>query len=150
MPDVFISYSTKDQKFADYLHALLTKEGLDVYQAGLSLQPGQQWTEKIIENLKQSQFVLFLASQAACQSSFVQQEVGHAIVEKKLIPVVWDIRPEQLPGWAKNFQAINLASATIERIQEQFIAFARKIKVDKKKGLIVAGCLVAAAMALLV
>jgi hypothetical protein len=36
-------------------------------------------------------------------------------------------------GWAKNFQAINLASATIERIQEQFIAFARKIKVDKKK-----------------
>ncbi|EQD76625.1 TIR protein, partial [mine drainage metagenome] len=56
----------------------MTSEGLSVFLAPLSLSPGQQWPDAILKSLEASPWVLFLASRAACSSSWVQQEVGVA------------------------------------------------------------------------
>ncbi|GAG92721.1 unnamed protein product [marine sediment metagenome] len=109
----------------------------------MSLKPGQQWSHEILQNLKDAKCVLFLASKAACQSPYVQQEVGASVIsEKNLIPVVWDMPPEKLPGWASQYQAINLDGVQIDEIRQIFSQIASRLKFGKLLkvgGLLVAG-----------
>ena len=143
MPDIFISFSMQDKPFADFLHNHLVTEGVDVFQASLSLKPGQQWSQEILQNLRDSKCVLFLASKAACQSSYVNQEVGASVISgKNLIPVVWDMPPENLPGWANQYQVINLDGVSVNEIRQIFSQIASKLKFEKLLkvgGLLVAG-----------
>ena len=91
MPDVFISYATGDHSIAEFVKSHFEHEGLATFMAGVSWKPGQNWTKEIFRNLWESSCVLFLASEDACASPYVQQELGAALAtEKKLVPVVWD------------------------------------------------------------
>jgi hypothetical protein len=149
MADIFISYSTADERVARFLHQHLTGEGMQVFLASVSLQPGQRWTLEILNALRNSSWMLFLASRAACASPWVQQELGAALItQKKLVPIVWDMPPSELPGWVQHYQALNLAGASMEDVKTQMTAIANKIKSDKAQGFLVVGLLVAALLAL--
>jgi hypothetical protein len=144
MPDCFISYSTKDDAFARSVHTNLTAHGLDTFMAGISLQPGDPWSETIRTALRASGWIIFLASRAACKSPHVQQELGSALDgSKRLIPVVWDMEPTELPGWVNQHQALDLRSSTPLQIHERITAIAARIKQDKNRGLLIGGSLVA-------
>lgn len=135
MSDVFISYSTKDEEIAQFMYRHLFSENIKPFLASVSLEPGARWNTEILNNLKSSNWVFFLASQYACKSPFVQQELGGAILtEKKIIPIVWDMSPENLPGWIKHYHALNLAGATIDQARESISKIADKIKSDKLIG----------------
>lgn len=145
MPDAFISYSSQDEKLAQFVHKHLSDEGLDVFLASISLKPGDHWSKKIMENLRSSNWVILLASRAACQSQFVQQELGGAIYgTKKIVPIVWDMLPSELPGWTRSYQAINLAGATLESLSQQMSSIAQHIKSEKGKGLLILGAIILA------
>ena len=145
MPDIFISYSQQDASFAEFLHRHLANEDVNVFMASVSLKPGQKWSEEIIEQVKQSSLVLFLASKAACASAYVQQELGIALAtNKEIVPVVWDIDPSKLPGWMSRLQALDIQGASPDQIREQMSAIANKIKSKKtSEWLLVAGLLAA-------
>lgn len=143
MPDCFISYSSKDQRLADFVYSELSRQGLSVFMASVSLKPGENWTDSIIANLKSSSWVLLLASREACQSAYVLQESGMAMVtEKVLIPIVWDISPSELPGWINRKHAIDLKNATIEQIQIHISQLAQMVKQDKFKANLIAGAVI--------
>jgi len=55
MTDVFISYSGKDEEQAIKVHTLLTTYGIKTFLAGISLEPGANWSAEIFDNLKKSQ-----------------------------------------------------------------------------------------------
>lgn len=149
MPDVFISHASADIEFARFLHRHLTSEGVSVFLAPVSLAPGQQWSREILGALQASTWVLVLASRAACASAWVHQELGAALAaQKKVVPIVWDISPTQLPGWLAHFQPLNLAGASADEIQKQISAIAERIKADKAKGLLIGGLLLAGLFAL--
>ena len=140
MPDVFISYSTKDEEMAQFVYRHLTSEGLKVFLASVSLKPGDHWRSEIINNLRSSPWVILLASRAACQSPFVQQELGGAEYgRKRIIPIIWDMSPSELPGWAAVHQAVNLTGATIETLSESISEIASRIKADKLVGQLIIG-----------
>lgn len=144
MPDVFISYSSSDEPFAKFLHRHLSDEGLSVFLASVSLNPGDKWSEEIFKSLKDATWVLFLCSHNACLSPYVQQELGGALLtQKKIIPIVWDMHPDNLPGWLGKFHALNLAGSTAAQIQERIGAIAERIKADKLKSQIIGGLLLA-------
>lgn len=131
MPDAFISYSSEDEETAKILCRVLEAAGIDTFMAALSIEPGKNWSEAIFENLSKATWIFFLATRNSCESQAVQQELGAAMVaDKTIIPLLVDISPEKLPGWADRYQAIDirespeLLRATIEKISE-------KIKVDK-------------------
>lgn len=145
MPDIFISHSTEDAVFAERAHRFMEDQGVSVFRAPFSIAPGQNWTAEIKQNLKSAGMVLFLASRTACNSPFVQQELGGAFFgDKRIVPVVWEIAPEQLPGWISQSQAIDIRNKTVEEIGAAFSAIAQKIKIDKRNFWIAAGALVAA------
>lgn len=143
MPDVFISYSSKDEKLAQFMHRHLATEGIDTFLASVSIAPGKEWNSEILTNLKSSNWVFFLASKHACTSPFVQQELGGALLtDKKIVPIVWDMSPTELPGWISKYQALNLAGTTIDQAKERISEIASKIKSDKLIGNLVVAALI--------
>lgn len=140
MPDVFISYSVRDERLAKFIWDHLVKQGLDVFLAPISLNIGEHWTPQIIDALRNSDWVFLLASKNALASPNVQQEVGGAIFgKKKLVPIMWDIQPHELPRWISDFQGLVLTGATVDDINIQVSQLAAKVKADKDKGRLVAG-----------
>lgn len=145
MADCFISYSSQDEKIADFVQVELNRKGINTFKASTSILPGQNWSTEILTNLRNSNWVIFLASRSACRSEFVNQEIGGALLtSKKLIPIVWDMAPSELPGWAKQMQAIDLRNLTMEDLRIQIEAIAGQIKQQKAQGYIIAGTLVLA------
>ena len=72
------------------------------------------------------------------------QEMGDAIAgNKKLIPIIWDQEPEALPGWMKQYQAVNIAGQVQEEAKTAISKIADAIKTEKQKGLVILGLLVA-------
>lgn len=135
MPDVFISYSTADDNIAQFMHRHLITEGVKTFLASTSVQPGEKWSPVILQNLKSSSWVFFLASKSSCNSAFVQQELGGALLtNKKIVPIVWDMPPSKLPGWVCRYQALNLSGLPINKAQEKISEIADRIKSDKFVG----------------
>lgn len=131
MADVFISYSVKDEKLARLIRDGLVREGVSVFLASISIQPGQKWTPAIFHALKGSRWVFFIASRSSLQSNNVQQELGAAlIIRKSIVPLMWGTTPKDLPVWIQPYQGIELRPRVLG-IQRQVAALARLIK--KKK-----------------
>lgn len=143
MPDCFISYSSRDHKLAEFVYSELIRLGVSSFLASVTLQPGQHWSSEILDNLRNSKWVILLASRAAVSSAFVNQEIGGALISSKvLIPIVWDISPDELPGWARNVQAIDLRGSTLVGLQNQVAAIAGRINQEKTKSLLIAAATV--------
>lgn len=139
MPDCFISYSNQDEKIARFVNSELQRLGVSSFMASASLQPGQHWSPEIMNNLRSSKWVILLASRAAVTSAFVNQEIGGALISSKvLIPIVWDINPGELPGWARSVQAIDLRGSSMVGLQNQVAAIAGRINQAKTKSLLIA------------
>jgi hypothetical protein len=150
MPDVFISYSTQDSKIAQFIYRHLNLENLSTFLAQISLEPGQKWEEEILRKLKESQWVLFLASISACSSPIVHQEMGVALgTGKQIVPIVWDMDPADLPGWLAGYQALDLRKLSLEEANMRISNIAKKIKADVFQGKLIAGAVFFALLFLL-
>lgn len=145
MPDCFISYSSHDERFARYVAQQLRNHNVSVFLADDSLQPGDDWSEELKVNLRNSKWVILLASRAAFRSSeWVPQETGAAAVtSKNLVPVVWNMAPDELPGWAPESQALDLRGASPDEVRDQVLDLAERIRADKNQALMVGAALVA-------
>ncbi len=140
MPDCFISYSSLDEKLARFVAAQLQAQNITVFMASMSIMPGQNWSEEILNNLRSSSCVIFLASRNACQSPYVLQETGGALaMEKRLVPIVWDMDPSELPGWINQKQVIDIRGYTIQDLAIKVQEIARQIRADKNQGVLVVG-----------
>lgn len=142
MSSAFISYSVKDEEIATKLHNGLAKLGVPAFMAGISIDAGENWTDKIFSNLEESDWVFFIASKNSCESKAVQQELGASLIQKKtIIPILIDIKPEELPGWVGRHQAIDINQAP-ELLHQTIEKIAEKIKVDKFWAGVIVGALV--------
>lgn len=150
MPDVFISYSVKDENLAQFVRDHLLKHELDVFLASVSLNTGEHWTSQIVEALRNSAWVFLLASKNALDSANVQHEAGGAVFgKKKLVPIMWDIEPNDLPRWIADYQGLILSGATMENINLQVSQLAAKVKANKVQGQLVVGAVFAGLLYLL-
>jgi hypothetical protein len=150
VPDVFISYSAKDENLAQFVRSHLDAQDLDVFLASISLNAGEHWTPQIMEALRNSEWVFLLASKNALASPNVQHEVGGAIFgKKKLVPIMWDVQPNNLPRWVSDYQGLVLMGCTMENINLQVAQLAANVKASKVKGQLVAGAVFAGLLWLL-
>lgn len=132
--DCFISYTASGEWLARSVKRDLELHGLSAFVARASLEPGQRWSAEVLNALRSSDWVFFLAGKEARESAYVQQEVGGAIVGKKvLIPVIWDCSPEELPGWTKEFQALDLRNMTPQQMRAQILRIAARMQATKRQ-----------------
>lgn len=144
MTDCFISHSSQDADLASFVRDQLRRQGIDVFLARSSIRPGAHWTEEVWSRLRSSPLVIFLASRAACRSAFVQQELGHALGEdKRIVPIIWDIDPGELPGWISRNQALDIRQMGTDGLKRQLDALAGEI-IARRTALCFAGLAVIA------
>jgi hypothetical protein len=74
----FISYSTKDQEFADRLHADLQNKGVRCWFAPHDVQGGKKLHEQIDEAIRRYERLLLILSPNSMSSNWVETEIRHA------------------------------------------------------------------------
>jgi hypothetical protein len=74
----FISYSTKDQEFAERLHADLQNKGVRCWFAPHDIQGGKKIHEQIDEAIRLYDRLLLLLSQDSMESKWVKTEIADA------------------------------------------------------------------------
>jgi len=89
---IFASYSTKDiTKIKPILENILQISGVQIFFADVDLKPGDIISEKIKHMIGASDIFLVFYSISAQQSSYVQQEIGVALGQNKIIiPILLD------------------------------------------------------------
>jgi hypothetical protein len=74
----FISYSSRDQEFAERLHADLQAKGVRCWFAPEDLKIGDHFQERIEESIRVSEKVMIVISEASVKSRWVEREVNAA------------------------------------------------------------------------
>jgi hypothetical protein len=80
---VFISYSSKDQKFADRLHADLQNKGVRCWFAPHDMPIGAKIIDAIDEAIRLRDKVLLILSEHSVASDWVEEEVTRALDEER-------------------------------------------------------------------
>jgi len=107
---VFLSYSGADQDFARRLAFKLSEQGLEVWDPREQLFPGDNWSLRIGEALKESRAMVVLLSPESMKSEFVRREIQYALgarnYEGRIFPVV--VRPtDEVPWILRKFQILH-------------------------------------------
>jgi TIR domain len=89
---IFISYSTKDlDKIKPVLNQLSTIKEIRIFFADETINPGDLVSQTIIDNIRNSDVFILFYSESAVKSNYVQQEIGVARSNNKLIiPILLD------------------------------------------------------------
>jgi formylglycine-generating enzyme required for sulfatase activity len=80
---VFISYATKDAKFAHRLANDLQRLGVQVWIAPESIRPGEGWVSAIERGLEESSHMVTVLTPAALESEWVRKETDVAIAQER-------------------------------------------------------------------
>jgi hypothetical protein len=120
----FISYSTKDQEFAERLHADLQNKGVRCWFAPEEIKAGRKLHEQIDEAIRLHDKLLLILSEHSMNSAWVETEIGNArereAREKKqmLFPITL-VPYEDIKKW-KLFDA-DRGKDSAKEIREYFI-----------------------------
>lgn len=108
MPDVFLSYSSKDRAAAERVQAALSARGIDVFW-DQETPAGQDWDTWIRGKLNACKLAVVLWSRASVKSDNVRHEALVARKAEKLLPAMIDpIAAEDLPMGLYMVQTVNL------------------------------------------
>lgn len=100
----FISYSTRDQEFADRLHADLQAHGVRCWFAPHDIQGGKKIHEQIDEAIRIYDKLLLILSAASMNSNWVKTEIANARAREEqqkrqmLFPITL-VPYQQIKGW---------------------------------------------------
>jgi tetratricopeptide (TPR) repeat protein len=103
---VFVSYSRKDEDFAEQLVAALDACGFAPYLDKQDVAPGEPWEQRLRALIQQADTVIFVISPDSIGSQRCAWEVAETKrLSKRLLPVVWRLVPEaQIP---RDLQLLN-------------------------------------------
>jgi hypothetical protein len=85
MPDLFLSYSTRDQFFAELVELKLKESNIGIWRDQAQLQPGENWRSGIDDAIDRSLAVLIVMSESSVLSAYVTYEWAYALGRRKVI-----------------------------------------------------------------
>ena len=126
---VFVSYSHEDENAVTRLRDELRESGLQVWDAGGRLAPGED-TLKIFENIGNSRYFVLILSEASGRSEWVRKETDCALNRQikygkpTLIPVQIDFAdlPIDMSTAISNLRMVDLRSHNYSRGLEELRA----------------------------
>lgn len=94
--DIFISYSTANQAWAESALQLFESQGFSCWMAPRDIRPGSTWAAEIVHGISNSRLMLLLLSSASNQSRQVAREVQLADSSRlRIVPVLLEpVQPE--------------------------------------------------------
>ncbi len=86
MPDIFVSYSSKDEQIANEICASFEREGLSCWIAPRNIEVGKEYGGEIIKGIEECKVFFLCLSKASNESQHVLREVERAVNRK--MPIV--------------------------------------------------------------
>ena len=115
----FISYSSRDQEFADRLHTDLQNNGIRCWFAPHDLPIGEKIVDALNDAIRLRDKVVLILSESAIASDWVEDEVTMAFEEERrrdeaiLFPIrLDDVVMETGEAWAGKLRARNIGDFT--------------------------------------
>lgn len=116
---MFISYSTKDRKFAGELKDSLEKYGIKVFLAHDDISPTLKWQEVILKNLRACDVFVPILTMNFHEFYWTDQECGIAFGLKKVIlPLKCDLDPY---GFIARYQGQQGKGLNTQKISEKLL-----------------------------
>lgn len=116
---VFISYSTKDQEFAEKLYNALTKQGIQCWYAPHEMRGGRTIREQVVQGIRSRERLLLILSESSMCSEWVHYEIAQAKTKERkenrrvLFPISlvpcekikqWELEDDETPDLAKEIR----------------------------------------------
>jgi hypothetical protein len=120
---VFISYSRKDEWFADRLQGALSKRGVGVWIDKKEILVGDSLIQRIREGISTSQYICAVISNNSINSNWVQEELDLAMNQQiergkvKVLPILIESKIE-LPSFLKGKLYVDFSNADFENCVE--------------------------------
>jgi|SRR5450755_538476 TIR domain/Pentapeptide repeats (8 copies) len=138
---LFISYSHRDQTFAERLHRELQKKGVRCWFAPHDLRPGTPILRGIEEAIHLHEKLLLILTKHAVNSSWVEREVDAALYQEiersqdVLFPIRLDNTVlESTAGWARRLRHRHIGDFTQwqeeDAYQQAFTTLLRHLKIS--------------------
>jgi hypothetical protein len=107
-PKVFISYSRKDEEFAQELLAGLQAAGFEPYLDKHDIAAGEDWEARLRRLIEAADTIVFVISPDAIASKRCGWEVECAEeLRKRLLPIVWrGVQEAKMPARLKQLNYI--------------------------------------------
>jgi len=105
MPNVFLSHSSKNNRFAKRLAFDLMRHNIDVWIDEAELQIGDSLIEKIGDAIDEVDYLLVILSPQSVESKWVKREIEIALNQEilgksiKVLPILW--KPCSLPPFLR-------------------------------------------------
>ena len=97
---VFISYAQSDERLAEKIAESLKQAGITIRDYRKEILPGELWSEKASQALRDSDAMVVLLTPEAARSKQVRSEINYALsrdtFKNRLIPVVVG-SPDRIP-----------------------------------------------------
>jgi excisionase family DNA binding protein len=131
VPDVVIGYGAANKRVADFAKTQLKAEGQRVFMAPVPFSDGKTWAGEVRRNVNNSLWTVMLASKDACETVLGDSEVvANLGGGDKIVPVVWDMEPRDLPYWMPRDRVLDLRGITIEDIRSRMTEIAEDLQAD--------------------
>jgi WD40 repeat protein len=96
MPDVFVSYSRRDNEFVERLTNDLRERGKDVWLDVEGIRDAEVFPQALRRAIESSDAFLFVISPDSVRSPFCEQEVAHASeLNKRIVPLALRTVPDE-------------------------------------------------------
>jgi hypothetical protein len=108
-PNVFISYASRDKRWAELLGDRLGKHGFRISTDSQSVPPGESFIAELNRTIEKSDLLLVILSPNYFQSTWCQQETAVAAASKvPIIPVL--VEPCEVQGILRYYNVADLTS----------------------------------------
>jgi hypothetical protein len=82
---IFLSYSSKDKRFAQSVKDIFLEFGFAVFLAPEDISPASDWVQTILENLDDCDVFVAIVTKSYHGSNWTDQESGYAVARQKTI-----------------------------------------------------------------
>lgn len=136
---VFISYSTKDLEIVNKIKEQLKREGVEVFIAEYSIEPGEKLNKRIVEEIKNCDLFILIWSKNSRKSEYVNQEIGMAKCANKTIIPISTKKGLNPPALINDLKYLNINNSVKEISDFINSKIATKIKQKNTNNLIFLG-----------
>jgi hypothetical protein len=117
---VFLSYDSRDSRFAEQLTSRLAAENLDVWDPARELYPASNWLLESGRALERADGIVFLISKNSAQSPALRREVEYAITnvrfKDRVVPIVLSRGVKNIPWILETMGVIDAADHDMDRV----------------------------------
>lgn len=129
---IFISYSHKDNELVKRIETELTKMGVKPIRDITVTEPGENWFEKIKEQIASAHFFVPVITKNSIDQQWLNQEIGYAIaIDVCMVPILVGVEPDK-KGMLHEIQGL---SCNLELKELQKIDFDKRLNSKPKRSL---------------